>query len=150
MLKTLIAVAVLAASSGTAAAGDWLYATHSDNVAVGIDISTLRTSGTRKIGWTIWVNPTTQAVGGPSFDYRLSRSAFDCDAQTIQHLSSTYYLFADSRPIDQAQSDPIQHVVPDTLAAGLMELACLDWNGNAGPDITVSAFAAKMRAEIYD
>lgn len=146
MRSWMIGALVALTMGGSAEAGDWLYASHSDNSAVAIDVSTVRRQGSRMTFWTVWVSRKREATAsGEQYDYHLTRRTIDCDRDTWSEGAAIYYRISESASVHiDERSTAENHTIPDSLAQGISNVACSEIEAGRGVS-TANEFAAVIR-----
>jgi hypothetical protein len=137
MLKAIGLSLAIAAIAGSASAGEWEIISRSDNLALGVDRTSIRASGSLRTYWKVSVLRTPGMIDGKTYDYRVARVRVNCEAWTIAALSSVSYQIGISAPVDSGElTGTSSAIVPDTVGEAEAEYVCGD------PQESTTAWAA--------
>ena len=123
MLKILGVFIPLIAAATPALSGEWEIVARSDNLALGVDRLSIRSSGSNRTYWRVIVYRVMQ----DGIDYRLTRNRVNCDNWTISGISTVSYSINNSTPIDSSElSGRSAVIVPDSLGEAEADYVCQD------------------------
>lgn len=117
-----IAFAFTLTAAGAAEAGDWRRVAAGDTAVVGVDISSIVSSGDRRTVWQVAVRDRTATSGE---DYSTYRVTYDCRTASQTLLAVAHYSM-DGRMIDSLtiRTPTSDTVFPDSVGYGVLETVC--------------------------
>ena len=116
--------------AGAAEAGEWVVVGGASDLAVGVDLATVRPEQTysrsRMSAWAVFVTRETKPMGEYEYDYAVIRYVVDCDRMATALGRTAFYKLGGSQPVYHFEGYPTQFedALPDSHAYSVSDAVC--------------------------
>lgn len=117
----------------------WILGASSNEVQSFIDARSLKYEGSELSGWTLFYLKNGQLLDGRPLGYGLIKNYWNCELRTHRNPRSQYYFRSGEAAESYRNSDSAEEVLPSSLGAGNLEVACKN-----APQKPVNEFSALL------
>ena len=148
MLRLMTVAGAAMMIAGAAQAEEWMTLPEGRNVIVAVDRSSIRTSGSDKVFWSVFLAKTVREDG---FRHMLTQYSLNCERETSRTLATVFYKEDGSVMETSANPATDSPIPPGTMMSQILAAVCHDgWPAGGYGIATIRDWVELTKAMIAD